>query len=84
MTKRTTPIEQLAKLEKKQSQIQARIQKKKSQVRSQKRKEDTRRKIIAGALALEHMTYDKKFQATMQKLIDEHVTRENDRQLFDL
>lgn len=84
MTKRSTPTEQLAKLEKKQDQIQARIQKKKAQVRGQQRKEDTRRKIIAGAIALEHMTHDKKFRTTMQTLIEEHVTRENDRKLFDL
>ena len=84
MVKRTTPQEQLAKLEKKQSQITARIQKKKAQVRGQQRKDDTRRKIIAGAIALENMTHDKNFRAKMQALIEEHVTRENDRKLFDL
>lgn len=84
MANRRKPEEQLAELEKKQNQLQARIQKKKAQVKGQKRKEDTRRKIIAGAIALEHMTHDKKFRATMQALIEEHVTRENDRKLFDL
>ena len=84
MPTRSTPSEQLEKLELKQKQLDARIQKKRAQVRSQKRKEDTRRKIIAGALALEHMTHDKKFAATMGKLIEEHVTRESDKRLFDL
>lgn len=84
MPKRSDPSEQLAKLETKKSQLDARIQKKKAQVRGQQRKDDTRRKIIAGALALEHMAHDKKFRAVMGALIEEHVTRENDKRLFDL
>ena len=84
MTTRKTPEQQIAELEKKKSQIDARLKKKQAQVRGQKRKEDTRRKIIAGALALEHMAHDNKFRATMQKLIDEHVTREGDKKLFDI
>jgi large subunit ribosomal protein L7/L12 len=84
MTKRKTPEQQLAALEKKQAQLDARIQKKRATVRMQKRKDDTRRKIIAGALALEHMSRDASFRATMGKLLDEHVPREIDRKLFDL
>jgi len=84
MTKRKTPEEQLQDLETKKAQLDARIAKKKAVLRGQKRKEDTRRKIIAGALALEHMAHDKKFRSTMGKLLDEHVTRDDDRKLFDL
>ncbi|MEO1190103.1 MAG: hypothetical protein AAFW60_13640, partial [Pseudomonadota bacterium] len=85
MSKRATPSEQLAKLEKKKTQLDARIQQKKAQVRTQQRKDDTRRKIIAGALALEHMAHDNKFRGTMEKLIESHVaTREKDAKLFDL
>ncbi len=84
MTKRKTPDQQLAELEKKQAQLNARIQKKKAQVRGKQRKIDTRRKIIAGALALEHMAHDKEFGGTMKRLLLEHVTRPQDRELFDL
>lgn len=49
MNTRNPPEEQLAALEKKQDQIKARIAKKKAQIRTQSRKQDTRRKIIAGA-----------------------------------
>lgn len=84
MGKRRTPEEQLQELEKKQDQLKARISKKRAVVRGQERKKDTRRKIIAGALALEHMAHDKQFQATMARLLEEHVERPQDRELFDL
>lgn len=81
---RKPPDQQLAELEKKQDQLQARIAKKKAQVRAVDRKKDTRRKIIAGALALEHMSIDAAFAKTMERLLKEHVTRPEDRTLFDL
>lgn len=84
MPSRKTPDEQLAELETKKAQIDARIQKKRAQVRGQRRKEDTRRKIIAGALALEHAGHDKRFGETLRRLIEENVEREADRKLFDL
>ena len=84
MTKRKTPEQQLEELTIKEAQLKARIQKKKAQVRGAERKKDTRRKIIAGALALEHATQDQQFQATMTKLLNEHVTRPEDRKLFNL
>lgn len=84
MPKRKTPEEKLDELEKKKSQIDARIQKTRAQVRGQERKKDTRRKIIAGALALEHMAHDPHFRETMGRLLQENVTRAEDRKLFDI
>ena len=84
MTTRRTPEEQLADLQQKEAQLQARIQKKKAEVSKMNRKRDTRRKVIAGALALEHMSHDPKFAATMQRLLGQNVTRPEDRKLFDL
>lgn len=84
MAQRKTPEEQLEALTKQEAQLKARIQKKKAQVKGAERKKDTRRKIIAGALALEHMTHDPQFRTAMQKLIEEQVTRPEDRKLFDL
>ena len=84
MSKRKTPEQQLEALTLKEAQLKARIQKKKAQVRAVDRKKETRRKIIAGAIALEHMAHDKTFKATMQRLLKEHVTREIDKKLFDL
>ena len=82
--KRKTPEQQLAELETKEQQLQARIQKKRSDGRTQKRKQDSRRKIIAGALALEHMEHDGHFREVLGKLIDTTVTRPEDRKLFGL
>lgn len=81
---RKPPDEKIAELEAKRGQIDALIQKHKARARVEERKRDTRRKIIAGALALEHASLDPAFRAAMHKLIDEHVTRDGDRALFDL
>ena len=84
MPNRRTPDEQLAALELKEAQLKARIQKKRAEVKGQVRKQDTRRKIIAGALVLEHAQRDQLFKQTLQRLLREHVTRPEDRKLFDL
>lgn len=84
MPKRKTDEELLAELEAKKSQLDARIQKKRAAVRTRQRKLDTRRKIIAGALALEHASIDQAFGVTLSKLLNEHVTRPDDRKLFQL
>ena len=84
MTTRKTPEQQLAELETKQSQINARIQKKRAEVSKLKRKQDTRRKIIAGALALENMEQDGQFAEAMRGLLKTHITRPEDRKLFNL
>lgn len=81
---RKTPEEKIQDLETKKDQLTARIQREKAKVRQTDRKRDTRRKIIAGALALEHAEIDPAFGSQLQKLIDQHVTREQDRALFNL
>lgn len=81
---RKTPQETLETLTQKKAQLEARISTTKAKVRSQERKRDTRRKIIAGALALEHAAHDAEFGATLKRLLQEHVTRDTDRTLFDL
>lgn len=77
-----TPAERIAEAEKKLSQLQARIASDKAKIRDQARKDDTRRKIIAGGLALKHK--DVEFEATMRRLLDQHVIKSADRALFDL
>ena len=84
MSTRKTPEQKLAELEKKLSQTKAQVQKQKSRIKAEERRKDTRRKIIAGALALEHMAHDNQFSDQMQRLINRHVTRAEDRALFDL
>ena len=81
---RKTPEEKLQELTKKKAQLAAQITRTKAQVRGQERKRDTRRKIIAGALALEHAEQDTQFGQALRFLLDKHVTRPADRELFDL
>lgn len=47
------------------------------------RKRDTRRKVIAGALALSHAGHDREFRRELRRLVLQHVTRPRDRALFD-
>lgn len=79
---RKTPEETLAELEQRKAQIDARIKATAAKVRSAERKKDTRRKVIAGALALEHMAHDPAFKKAFEKLISEQVKRPEDRALF--
>lgn len=74
------------KLLAKKSQIDAQLQAARARDRQQKRKDDTRRKIISGALALEHAERnpDSEFSRTMLRLIQEGTKSDKDRALFDL
>jgi hypothetical protein len=49
----------------------------------QKRKDDTRRKILVGAAALDLMTKDAAFAAEFTGLLNHYVRKPQDRALFD-
>jgi hypothetical protein len=76
----------LEKLREQQSQLAAKIKSLEARKRQQTRKDDTRRKVIAGALALHHMEKNpgSSFAKTLMGLLDEYVTRPNERKLFGL
>lgn len=84
MNRRKTPEEKIEELEKQRGVIQARLQRERAKVTSRKRKEDTRRKIIAGAIALEHAEQNAAFGKELLRVMDQHVTRAQDRALLDL
>ena len=77
-------MDRKAKLLQKKDQIEAQLRDLNARERLRERKDDTRRKIIAGALALEHAEIDPGFQATLLKLLNRYVVRSQDRALFDL
>ena len=79
---RLTDEERLQKLEEQKQKLSAKISKQKATLTAKKRKDDTRRKIIAGALALEHMEKDHGFRETMTRLLRDHV-KESDKALFN-
>lgn len=81
-----TSSEKLAKLKAQQEKLKARIALEQNRIAAQERKNDTRRKIIAGALALTHaqMHPTSDFANTLNALIARHVDKKTDRALFDL
>jgi hypothetical protein len=48
------------------------------------RKSDTRRKVLAGALALEWAAEDRQFAAVFREKLGRFLVRDADRALFDL
>ncbi len=52
--------------------------------KAKNRKRDTRRKILAGSLVLEHMEKDEAFAAKFRGDLDQFLKRDIDRALFEL
>ena len=76
----------LKTLLKRKKKLAAQIRDAQARERKLERKRDTRRKIIAGALALNHMdkNRDSGFGQKMAALINEYVTKPAERALFGL
>ena len=74
----------LESLLRKREELNAQIQKIKSKEAVQKRKEDTRRKILLGALLMEMMENSELDKNKIKKRLDSFLTRDIDRKLFDL
>jgi len=80
--------ERIVTLEQRLKQLKAQQQQKAQRRRTfesrQSRKEDTRRKILAGAIVLAKIEQGVLDGATFQKWMDEALTRADDRALFKL
>ncbi len=74
----------LEKLLEKREQLNAEIQKARARETAQKRKEDTRRKILLGALVIEMMDKGELDDGVIMKRLEGFLTRDIDRKLFDL
>ncbi|TWB34328.1 hypothetical protein [Nitrospirillum pindoramense] len=81
---RKTAADKLEELRKKREELDARIQAVSTRQKNEQRKADTRRKVIAGALALEHLEKNSEsdFAKQLVRLLDEYVIRPHDRELF--
>jgi hypothetical protein len=81
---RQSSTDRLDLLRKKRDQIDAQLKALEARNKQAERKADTRRKVIAGALALEHFerNRDSEFGRTLFRLLDEYVVRPHDRALF--
>jgi hypothetical protein len=80
---RLNSVDKMAALLKKQEEIAAELKQLKAREKQTERKADTRRKVIAGALALEHLAKhpDSEFARVLSSLLDNCV-EERSRYLF--
>ncbi len=74
----------LEQLLKKREELSAQIQKLRAREATQKRKEDTRRKILLGALVMEMIEKGELERDKIWKRLDGFLTREIERNLFEL
>lgn len=74
----------LEKLLAQRKAIDARIQREQNRENARKRKADTRRKILAGAAALDEAQHNPKFRKQLEKLLASFLTRPDDRAMFGL
>ena len=76
--------DRLELLRQKRDQLDAQLRALEAREKQAQRKADTRRKVIAGALALEHFdaNRDSEFGRVLYRLLDEYVVRPHDRALF--
>src|SRR3984893_7991509 len=83
MPRKSTP-DRLQSLRQKRDQLDAQLKLLEARKKDADRKADTRRKVIAGALALEHFeaNRDSEFARVFFRLLDEYVVRAHDRALF--
>ncbi len=74
----------LDELLKKREQLNAQIQKERNKQSQQQRKEETRRKILLGALMMDLMKKGELDEKKIMKRLDGFLTKDIDRKLFDL
>ncbi|KPA99933.1 hypothetical protein [Ahrensia marina] len=81
---RLTDEQQLTRLEETEGKLKARKKAVQARLRSKERKADARRKIIIGAIALEHTKYDKEWGDWLWQILNNEVKRPADRELLGL
>ena len=77
-------LTKLEKLTKQIEALQAKANAEKNREREKSRKEETRKKILIGAMVLDGMSKNQDYQSKMLKNIDKYLTAERDRKLFNL
>jgi len=79
---RKTVEEQKAELEKRKKQIENRLKALEAKQTLQERKDDTRRKILAGAIVLHHAKLKPDFQKWLSGELNRALDKPHDRALF--
>jgi large subunit ribosomal protein L7/L12 len=74
----------LKQLIEKRDAVNARIRQEQNKLKTSERKNDTRRKILAGAVALQWAARDTKFSTQLMAELEVFLVRDVDRALFGL
>jgi hypothetical protein len=77
-------ISKLDQLTKKREELNARIQVLKAKENQKKRKEDTKRKILIGGVIMKMLKTGEMPQERLNQLLDKHLERTMDRELFKI
>jgi hypothetical protein len=76
--------DKIEKLKAQRATLEARIRREQGREKSRQRTADTRRKILAGAAALDEAEKDAAYKASLMGLLGRFLTRPDDRALFSL
>lgn len=79
-----SPSEKKAELEEKKAKIEKQIRSLAARESAAKRKAETRRKVLTGAAVLAQAEQSEQASAKLRTLLDQFLTRDHDRALFDL
>ena len=81
---RKTPEVQKAELLKRKAQLEERLKAIEARESAQKRKEDTRRKILVGAVCLAHAEHKPEFKKWLMETLQKTLEKPAERALFGL
>lgn len=84
MAKTKSAADQLAELERQREQLARDIKEAKRAAREERQQNDTRRKILLGALLVKMVERGDVSQELFEQRLDQHLTRPADRKLFQL
>ena len=81
---RPTNDQRIVALRSRRAQIDEELARLEAKAKKEERKNDTRRKILIGAVILQEMGDKPEFDALVHTLLKQRLTRPNDRALFGL
>lgn len=76
--------DKLQRLQEKRDQLNAQIQSVRAREQAKKRKEDTRKKVLVGAMIMDKVERGEWPKDKLHDALDQYLTRDRDRELFGL
>lgn len=76
--------DKLKRLEEKQAKLRSEIQQAKAKISNEKRKQETKKKILIGAMILSKVADGEWPEERLKSAMDKYLEKNSDRELFDL